>query len=66
MDEHQKKSSDTVSRRTDNAMAKRKRKKGQTTIYKTLPIKQNSNSWDVLLNDKQKPKVPNTKWIHIA
>jgi len=29
-------SSESVNRRTDNTMAKRKRTKGQTTIYKTL------------------------------
>jgi hypothetical protein len=31
--------SESVSRRTNNTMAKRKRTKGQTTIYKTLRIK---------------------------
>jgi len=31
-----KEQSETVNQRTDNTMVKRKRTKGQTTIYKTL------------------------------
>ena len=59
MDEYQKECTDTVCRRTDKTMAKRKWKEGQTTIYKILRRKQKleqheHDSWDLLLNDKQK------------